>query len=66
MKHLNETWKEWLDNMSETKAALERYIQTPQGAREATEWLAIFFLFFCVDAIWATWMFWHTVLGSIL
>ncbi|MBU2717939.1 hypothetical protein HF563_00710 [Acidithiobacillus ferridurans] len=69
MKYLDQTWKDWIGNMAikiiENKIALEDYIMTPKGAREAVEWLAIFFLFFCLDALWATWNLWRMLLFVI-
>lgn len=65
MKHLDEEWRDLKTKLEKEKQYLEKYIQTPKGAREAVEWLTIFFLFFCVDAIWASWMFWHALLSAI-
>ena len=69
MKYLDETWKEWVGNIAANivreKLLLEKYIQTPKGAQEAVEWMAIFFLFFCIDALWATWNLWHMLLSAI-
>lgn len=70
MKHLDQIWKDWIGNAALTiiqnKILLEKYIQTPKGAQEAVEWLVVFSLFFCVDALWATWNLWHLLFGSIL
>ena len=65
MKHLGEEWRDLFGKLESEKRYLEEYIQTPKGAKEAVEWLAIFFAFFVIDAIWATWMFWHTLLLAI-
>ena len=59
MKHLNEEWRDLLGKLENEKRYLEAYIQTPKGAKEAVEWLAIFSLFFCVDALWATYNLWQ-------
>jgi len=59
MKYLDETWKEWVGNMAANivreKLLLEKYFQTPKGAEEAVEWLAVMFLFCAIDGLWATW-----------
>jgi hypothetical protein len=66
MKHLNEEWRDLLGKLESEKRYLEQYIQTPQGAREAVEWLVAMFAFCVIDALWATWNLWHLLLGSIL
>ena len=48
------------------KLILEKYIMTPQGAREAVEWLVAMLAFCAIDALWATWNLWHLLLGFIL
>ena len=65
MKYLNEEWRDLAARITAEKMLLEKYIQTPQGAQEAVEWLAIFFLFFCIDALWATWNLWYSLLSVI-
>jgi len=65
MKYLNEEWRDLLGKLESEKRYLEAYIQTPKGAQEAVEWLAIFFLFFVVDAAWATWNLWYSLLSVI-
>lgn len=69
MKHLDEIWKDWIGNAALTiiqnKIALEDYVMTEKGAREAVEWLAIFFLFFLIDAAWATWNLWYFLISAI-
>ena len=59
MKYLDQTWKDWIGNVAARiiteKMLLEKYIMTPNGAREAVEWLAVMFLFCAFDGLWATW-----------
>ena len=69
MKHLDEIWRDWIGNIAivitENKVALEEYIQTPRGAKEAVEWLAVLVVSLAVNGIWASWMLWHTLLPAI-
>lgn len=65
MKHLNEEWRDLLGKLESEKQYLEEYIKTPKGAREAVEWLVIFFGFFVIDALWATYNLWYFLLSAI-
>lgn len=69
MKHLDEIWKDWIGNAAvviiRNKIALENYIMTPTGAREAVEWLSIMFLFCAMDALWATYDLWYFLFSVI-
>lgn len=65
MKHLNEEWRDLLGKVQREKRDLEEYIQTPKGAREAVEWLAVMFVFCALNAAWASWNLWHILLSVI-
>ena len=65
MKHLNEEWRDLLGKLENEKRYLEAYIQTPKGAREVVEWLVIFFAFFVIDALWATYNLWYFLISAI-
>jgi hypothetical protein len=70
MKYLDQAWKDWIGNAAARiiaeKVILEKYIMTPNGAREAVEWLVAMFAFCAIDALWATWNLWHLLLGCSL
>ncbi len=69
MKYLDEIWKDWISGMAARivaeKLLLEKYIQTPKGAQEAVEWLAVMFIFCALDGLWATWNLWNMWLSAL-
>lgn len=69
MKHLDQTWKDWISDMAARivaeKLILEKYIQTPKGAREVVEWLVAMSVFCMIDGLWASYNLWHLLLSAI-
>jgi len=58
MKHLDETWKNWIGNIAlaiiQEKIMWEDYIRTEKGAQEAVELMFALFVFCAIDGLWAT------------